>query len=185
MILVAPVEIQCNNLVIYANRLIAQSPPEYEQGSVVLLRADKLLGPQMSTVPVIRGNVELLASWPGVNQYPWNSYAADLKPKNSLTPDDVLEGLRRFRKFVISCQSHGNRRLAKSSNKMESGRMTKGSGQKVLNYMLAKNVVSKEGQMYILNTSRLAELTGATYVDVAAYRFEEQAIDFVHEALDS
>jgi hypothetical protein len=182
VVLVAPIEIQCKELDIHASRVIAQNPSEYEEGSVVILKADEFTGQPMSSVPTTRGKVELLARWPGVEQYPWNGFASELNPEDDLTPE-VTEGLRRFRMFAIAFRAHGNRRLAKSSNKMESTRMIKGSGKDVLDLMVAEGIVSREGLMYILRTDRLSELTGATYVDFTAYRFKQATIEFVQKAL--
>ena len=182
VVLVAPIEIQCKELDIQAIRAIAQNPSEYEEGSVVILKADEFTGQPMSSVPTTRGNVELLACWPGVEQYPWNGFASKLDAEEDLTPE-VTEGLRRFRMFAIAFRAHGNRRLAKSSNKMESTRMIKGSGKAVLDLMVTEGIVAREGSMYILRTDRLSELTGATYVDFTAYRFKQETIEFVQKAL--
>ena len=182
VVLVAPIVIQCKELDIHASKVIAQNPTEYEEGSAVILKADEFTGQPMSSVPTTRGNVELLACWPGVEQYPWNGFASELDVEEDLTPE-VTEGLRRFRMFAIAFRARGNRRLGKSTNKMESIRMTKGSGKDVLDLMVAEGIVAREGSMYILRTDRLSELTGATYVDFSAYRFNQATIEFVQKAL--
>ena len=63
--------------------------------------------------------------------------------------------------------------------------MTKGTGQAVLDLMLADGIVSRDQARYYLNTTRLAELTELTYADSLAYRFGPRAIAFVQRSLES
>ena len=61
--------------------------------------------------------------------------------------------------------------------------MTKGTGRAVLDVMLNVGIVTRDQARYYLNTGLLGELTGATYADCMAYRFELKATAFVQEAL--
>ena len=95
------------------------------------------------------------------------------------------EALRRFRKFVIAFQSHGKGRLARFKGKIEHARMTKGTGQVVLDLMLAEGILSLRGPMYFLDPDRLGAQTGATYVDCMARRFDAKAVAFAQRALEA
>ena len=180
---VAPVIIQCADLAIMAEKVIAETTPD-SQTRAVYLQADEFSGPTMTTVPVLRNSVMLFVCWPGAANYPWTSFAIEQPATQS---DDPLidEALRRFRKFVVEFRSHKNGGLARSRHKIDSSRMTKGTGQVVLNAMLDAGIVTRDQARYYLDADRLGELTETTYGDYMAYQFGPKVIVFVQEALES
>ena len=182
VVFVAPVEILCQDLAIQAERVITENASDSEpDASVVFLQSDISSGPPMSQVPIKRNNVQLLASWPGVENYPWRNYATS--PHIYGDEDERLdEALRRLRKFLMVF--NGKRGLARSRNKIDSGRMTKGTGQKVLDLMLQEGIVTRDQARYYLHTDRLSELTEMTYVDCVEHNFSASAIELVQRALE-
>ncbi len=183
VVLVAPIDIQCDELVLHTNKLIVENPPDSETGSV-FLQAEIFGGTPMSSVPLARNNVKLFVSWPGSNVYPWRTFTVELPSTGDEDPR-MDEALRRFRKFVIEFRSHGNRGLARHSSKIESSRMIKGTGQAVLDLMLSEGIVSRIQSRYHLDAERLAELTETTYADCMAYSFGPKAVTFVQRALEN
>lgn len=183
-VLVAPVNIQCKDLSIITDKVIVEKPSNQEvsvQEVAVFLEADHFSGTQIASLPVIRGNVELGVCWPGTTAYPWSNFSTE-----PTVPEDprLDEALRRFRKFVIEFRSHSNHGLARFSGKIDHARMTKGTGQAVLNLMVKEGILNRSHTRYFLNIDRLSELTGATYVDCAMRRFSNEAIAFVQKALE-
>ena len=182
-VLVCPINIQCNELALASNRVIIESPArQSEQCSSVYLEAGQLndsLAP--SSVHLRRSSVRVDAFWPGVRNYPWTRYASEPVPT---TDPRVDEALRRLRQFVIAFRSHGRGRLARSARKIDSTRMTKGTGQFVLDLLKDAGIVSLEHPRYFLDPARLAEVTGTTYADCAARRFEQKTVDFIQTALE-
>ena len=184
VVLVAPVDIQCGDLAILANKVIVENPPESSE-SAVYLQSDRYSGSQMSTVPITRNGARLFVSWPGAEAYPWHDFEAEISAPSDGDPS-VDEALRRFRMFVVTCRGYGrNQGLTRSRRKIDSGRMTKGSGQKVLALMLNEGIVSRDQSRYYLFSDRLAELTQTNYADCMAYRFTSEAIAFVRRALEN
>ena len=183
-VLVSPLNIQCRELAINSNRVIVEGPALSDgQPNTVYLEAsdlDSLSSP--SSVHVRRNNVEVYAFWPGVRNYPWTRYASDPLPTKDPRID---EALRRLRQFVIAFRSHGRGRLARSARKIESTRMVKGTGEFVRQLLLQEGIISLEHPRYFLDPARLAEVTGTTYSDCAARRFEQKAVDFIQAALES
>ena len=179
-VLIAPINVQCADLSISTEKVIVESPSEREANAVAL-QAERFSGAQVSSVPIIQGSVTLSASWPGVDTYPWTSFATERSH-----PDDpqLDEALRRFRKFVITFRSHKFRGLARVRQKIEHQRMTKGTGQAVLDFMVKERVLSRDGSRYFLDVHRLAELADTTYADCMASRFGAKATAFVRRALE-
>ena len=105
-LLAAPVDIQCKDLAILAERVIVDSPTQSETATVYL-QADGFTGTSMTPVPVTRNQANLFASWPGVESCPWNNFATYLSIEQYGDPQ-VAEALRRLRKFVIEFRDHGN-----------------------------------------------------------------------------
>lgn len=180
-VLVAPVSIQCAKLIISTDKIIVESPLE-RRAAAVFLEAKSLYSPKMVSVPVLRGDAVLAASWPDVRAHPWTSFATEPTP---IEDPRVDEALRRLRKLVIAFRSHSKGRLARFKEKIDHARMTKGTGQVVLKTMLAESVVSLEGSMYFLDPDRLMAQAGVNYTDCMARRFGSKAIAFAMRALEA
>ena len=154
----------------------------YYSWSKEFLEADGLFSPKMVSVPVLRGDAVLAASWPDVRAHPWTSFATE---PTLIEDPRVDEALRRLRKVVIAFRSHSRGRLARFKGKIEHARITKGTGQAVLETMLAEGVVSQEGSMYFLDPDRLMAQAGVNYADCMARRFGPEAIAFAMRALEA
>lgn len=179
-VLIAPVNIQCARLSLTTEKVIVENPAG-RHTAAVFLEADDFDGAQMVSVAVLRGDVSLAVSWPGVRGHPWTSFATSPTPTEDPRVD---EALRRLRKFVIACRSHSRGRLGRFKGKIEHARMTKGTGQKVLDLMMAEGVLSLEGSIYFLDPDQLAAQAGTNYGDCMARRFGAEAVAFVRRALD-
>lgn len=178
-ILIGPVNIQCEKLVIESEKVIVEG--SYDEGSsAVFLEAGAFDGGPITSVPVLRGDVSLKASWPEARNFPWTTFATTTSPIDDPRLD---EALRRFRKFVISFRSHSKGNLKRFKDKIEHARMTKGTGQSVLNLLVNNDILSKEGEMYVLDQDKLSEETGVTYTDCMSRRFGEKAKTFIQQAL--
>ncbi len=178
-VLIAPVSIQCKELALATKKVIVECPAG-RQEAAVFLEAKAYDGPQMVSVPIVRGDVSLAASWPGVSSYPWTNFAADPTP---IEDPRIDEALRRLRRFVVAFRSHSKGRLARYRGKIEHERMIKGTGREILNLMLAEKILSLEGPMYFLNSDQLATKTGLNYFTCMGRRFGAKAIDFAGRAL--
>ena len=182
LVLVSPIDIQCRDLAISAEKVIVENPPESTEYAAYL-QADEYSGTSISSVPLRRNQAKLFVSWPGAESYPWRDVRADI----STARDGNLrleEALRRFRMFVVTCKGFGrNLGPGQSSRKIESGRMTKGTGQSVLDSMVEARILHREQSWYYLDTDRLAELTQMNYADCMEHRFSEAATAFVSHAL--
>ena len=179
--LVAPISIQCELLSIESKKLIVEPSPTSSMGAVYL-EAKELSGFQMTSVPVLRGNATLAACWPEVRRHPWTNFAVE---QTVVDDPKVEEALRRLRKFVISFRSHGRGGLARFKGKVEHRRMTKGTGQGVLELMLREKILSYKDSdsMYFLHSDVLAAHTGLSYINCVEWRFGEKAIEFVRHAI--
>jgi hypothetical protein len=178
-VLIAPISVQCETLAITANKLIVETVQDRDDAAV-FLEASNYDG-AITSVPLVRGKVSLSASWPGARNHPWTSFASDPSPVSDLRID---ESLRRLRKFVIAFRSHSKGSLQRYRDKLDHARMTKGSGQSVLNVMLEEEVIFIAGSMYVLDPVKLATHTGMNYADCMARHFSDKAIAFVRRALD-
>ena len=179
VVLVAPVSVQCDLLSMEASTLIVEPSQNSSIGSVYL-EAKEFNGHKLASVPTLRGSATLGACWPNVRNYPWTSFAIE-----GMTQDDprIAEALRRLRKFVISFRSHSRGSLARFKGKIEHRRMTKGTGQAVLDLMRSEEIVSVDDSMYFLNVDRLSEETALSYLDCMEFRFGAKAVEFVRRAI--
>ena len=177
-LLIAPINVQCETLALTANRLIVESAQDRRDAAVFLEAA--LYEGVITSVPVMRGEVSLSTSWPGVRSHPWTSFATNPSP---VSDPGVDEALRRLRKFVIAFRSHSKGNLARYRAKLDHARMTKGSGRIILDTLLTKGILSIAGNMYVLDPDKLAALVGTNYTDCMARRFSEKTIEFVRASI--
>ena len=194
VILVAPVDVQCRDLAILANKVIVDTPPESNkviadaspeaQDDAVYLMAKSFSGAPTTALPVTRNQVKLFAAWPGAKNYPWTRFATE-PPSVQNSDPQIDEALRRFRKFVIEFRARGNSDLARSHLKIDSQRMIKGTGAIVLESLLDADIVTRYQGRYYLHTDRLGELTGTNYEDCVKSQFGPKAIAFIKKALES
>ena len=185
VVLVAPVDVQCQVLTLLADRVIVENSPESSEVDTygVYLQARQYSGSQMSSVPITRSSAKLFVSWPGAEGYPWHDFKVEISTPTDDDPN-LYEALRRFRMFVVTCRGLGrNQGIAQSRRKIDSGRMTKGPGQQVLDLMLSEMILYRSHSLYYLSTDRLAQLTQMNYADCMAFQFKPEAIDFVKRAL--
>jgi hypothetical protein len=178
-VLIAPISIQCNELMFSTEKVTAETSMGKAEAAIYL-EAQSYSGAQVIHVPTARGNVSLKVSWPGAQGHPWTTYASDPH-----VPDDprISEALRRFRKFIISFRSHSKGNLARFRAKLEHARMTKGSGNAILELLVSDKILTLSGSMYYLDPDRLGKITGATYVDCMSRNFGDGAISFVRRVL--
>lgn len=176
--LVAPVSVQCEKLILAAPKVIVEATQDRDDAAI-FLEATTYNG-DLITVPVVRGSASLAVSWPGATRHPWTSFATN----PSITSDPrVDEALRRLRKFVIAFRSHSKGSLARYRAKIDHARMTKGSGQAILDLLCHDRVLSIDGPMYVLDQDRLTDCVGINYTDCMTRRFSEKAVAFVRRAL--
>jgi len=176
--LVAPVDIECERLVINASRLIVEAPVGHVLGSVSLVADDYQGG--IASVPAVRSETTLSVIWPGARSHPWTNFASEARVAQD---NRIEEALRRFRKFVIAFRSHSKGSLARFKDKLDHERMTKGTGQAVLDYMIKRDIITTDGTMYYLDPDKLGSETGATYADCITKNFQPKTITFIEEAI--
>ncbi len=118
VIFAAPNSIRCDKIRLVAEKIIVENASKNNEGSIVLLEAKTCEGDTITSVPALRGRVELALSWAGVKVHPWALFAVEPTPIEDPRED---EALRRLSKFVVVFASHGQGRLAKFREKLVVG----------------------------------------------------------------
>ena len=178
-VLSAPVAINCGRLEINARKIIFDNPSRI-QTAFISLQTDEYRSASMNSLPILRNDIAVGVSWPNSKTYPWNSHPLEIESHDD---PHIDEGLRRLRKFVITFQAKGSSQLARFRQKIESARMTKGSGLAILDAMKRHGIILAQGNMYILNTNALGNQVRMTYIDWQKFNFGPAAVEFVRQAL--
>ena len=84
---------------------------------------------------------------------------------------------------MISFRSHSKGSLARFRDKLDHDRMTKGTGQAVLDKMMADKIMTLTGAMYYLDPDLLGRLAGASYASVMSRQYSAETIDYVTKAI--
>ena len=178
-VLIAPVSVQCGELVLSTERLVVEAASGSAE-SAVFLEAERSDTGALGTVPTLHGNVTLSVAWPGSANHPWTSFATAPTPHQDPRTE---EALRRFRKFVIAFRSHSKGSLKRYGAKIEHERMTKGVGRAVLQHLLNTGILTPDGSMYTLHPDKLAKEAGTSYGPCMARQFSAKAVAFAEAAI--
>jgi hypothetical protein len=178
-ILVPPISIQASKLSFTVEKVIVERPAGAADATA-FLEAKDFDGGQITSLPTVRPGAQLSVSWPSSQIFPWTSFSVSPSP---ISDPRLDEALRRFRRFVVAFRSHSKDALARYRPKIDHARMTKGSGQSVLDLLVAEKIITAIGNMYYLDANALGAKTGATYHDCMARRFSVKTLEFVQRAL--
>ena len=185
---VTPVTIVCRTLMIHGMEMAVAGRLEGEQEGTDLafLSAQGLIA-DIQKVPRIHGEtVTLEVDWnweETTYPYPWTGHEPAVTAASSSDPD-IEEIHRRLRKFVVVCKA-GVGRLGRHASKFENNRMGRGWGRRVLEALVEEGVFRKTDQVYYLDTSRLAEVTGFTYGDCRRGGSTQASVAFARRLLES
>jgi len=173
-----PVNIECRELSIDAKNVVVEASRGYQRSSV-FIRAEECVGPYPANVAT-RDSVGLTVCWPGAAAYPWTVFSREISE-----PDDIAisEGLRRFRMFMSVFRGGKPQGLSRGRSKIESERMTKGTGEAVLSALLEEGILSRDDKRYFLSTDVLGERLGVNWVDCQQYNFGTRVLDFLRQVL--
>jgi hypothetical protein len=181
IILATPISIQCQKIVFDGTRIIVEKGGEQVEG-VVFCEAETAETSHVASAPLLNPGTRLIVSWEGAEKYPWNSFQGS--PSHRVDPK-VNEALRRLRKFVIAFRSHSKGSLKRVAAKLNHERMTKGSGQSVLNEMRNTGIITQDGPMYTLHPDKLFAEAGASYFSVMCQEYSPKTIEFVARAVNT
>ena len=187
-VLVAPVYIEAKSLGIETKQIVVERPSNAAKHvpaemNVVQLLADEPIR-DLSKPPILQGNVSLKVSWPGAESFPWTNYAVPVSDKKYDSRTE--EALRRLRNILRLFRSHGKNQLAKFRDAIDHRRRTQGVGSLVLEQLIRKNVLTRSDRMYLLDPTRLDEVTGLRLEDIrSGGEYPRKTTDFVKEALEN
>lgn len=125
----------------------------------------------------VRPNVDLAVDWPGSESFPWHSYRKPDVP-DEIDPE-VLERLRRLRKILLLFRARGMGKLAKFKGAIDHDRRSRGSGAAIRDLLLQERVLYEDGRVYVLDTDRLREVLGLTFLEIRSATVNAQTIAFL------
>lgn len=174
---VARLTFNCPDLVVLSGKMRIG-----DSDGTATLEATELQESAVRRVPLVREGATLQVSWPGASEYPWTGLQSKGDPEDEPYIHDALIGLSRL---IIAFRAHGQGQLARYKGKIEHARMTKGAlGDAIRERLLQDNILSQQGNLYLLDSSRLGEIVGATYIDLKLKRFNHKVREYVSSIVD-
>lgn len=172
--------IECDCLKLAADSLVVES--EAGEKAEVVLSASKVSVDNIVRTPTVRHEANLAVSWPGSSSHPW---VAHTYTPTEIADSRLYEAARRLSKFIIAFRSHSKGSLARYRNKLDHARMTKGTGQLVLNALKQEGVITTKGDFYHLDANALGAKVGASYQDCTRKSFSQHTIDWLIRAISA
>ena len=176
--LAAPVEIDVRRIKAGAAGIIVEGPSRHDKGAVSpTVRLRCMAFDWQSDALLVQPNAKLAVDWPGSESHTWRNFR---KPE---TPDGVDaelgERLRRLRKILVLFRARGRGQLAKFKGAIDAGRRIRGSGAAVRDLLLDEGVLRSEGRVYVLDTGRLSEVLGLSFLEIRSAKVNAQTIEFL------
>lgn len=174
--LTAPVDVICTGLTILGDELLAAGDPlaaraKVGSGNAINLTSENVSANQLTRIRLV-GHPILTVEFEGADQYPWSPYAVTT-PYQDRT--DLWKAKFALRRTLGVFRANNRGELSQSENKLASRRMSKGFGTEVQAGLVRDGVLIKSGKMYLLDSDRLGEIVGTSYMDVARRNFSDQA----------
>ena len=185
-VLVSPIVIDAAKITLGVDRLVVEYSPDQggsgsEVSAVVFLKAREFIAPRITSLPTLRGDVslQLAISWKAF--YPWTEYVIVEDSKADDPP--MNDSLYRLKKILRLFGCHGKSELAKYRGAIDHRRRAHGIGGDIRDQLLADEVLSVRGPMYVLDPDRLSRMVGLTVRDVRGTGASKATMEFLRRAL--
>ena len=175
--LVAPVELDVGIFDVGRGPILIECPRRGMDGTAAVVRLRCSAFSWNNDVLYVRPNVQLAVDWPGSESFPWHSYRKPEMPDG--IDAELGERLRRLRKILMLFRARGQGQLAKFKGAIDHERRSRGSGAAVRNRLLKEGVLLEEGRFYVLDTSRLSEVLGLTFLEIRSATVNESTMEFL------
>lgn len=175
--LVAPVELDVGSIDAGRAPIRVEGPPRGTDGTAAVVRLRCGEFRWNSHVLTVRPKVELAVDWPGSEAFPWHSYRKPEVPEG-IGPE-LGDRLRRLRRMLMLFRAHGKGQLAKFKGAIDHERRSRGSGAAVRNRLLKEGVLLEEGRFYVLDTGKLSEVLGLTFLEIRSATVNESTKEFL------
>jgi hypothetical protein len=180
--LVAPVTLRARNLILNCDEIVVKPENTKTNDQLVYIEVENAVANSGLRPPTVRIGVKLQVAWPESRAYPWNAFSAT--PEEDSDPR-MAEAQRALRRLCISFRSHSKGQLARFKGKVEHFRMTKGDiGVALRERLLADDVITLTGEMYILDPNALGQKVGVNFQDLKLKKYSDQSRIYLQSILD-
>ena len=177
--LVAPVEFDVGIFDAGHAPILVEGPRRGMDGTAAVVRLRCSAFNWNNDVLSVRPQVELTVDWPGSESFPWHSYRKPDMPDG--IDAELAERLRRLRKILMLFRARGKGQLAKFKGAIDHERRSRGSGAAVRDRLLEEGVLFEEGRFYVLDTSKLSEVVGLTFLEIRSATVNESTMEFLRK----
>lgn len=175
--LTAPVELDVGQIDAGQYGIVIECPRLGIDSSTALVRLRCSDFKWLNNALKVRPGVELSVDWPGSEYFPWHSYRRPDMPDG--VDEELGERLRRLRKILVLFRARGMGQLAKFKGAIDHERRIRGSGAAVRDRLLDEGVLFTDGRVYVLNTDRMSEVLGLTFLEIQSATVNDQTIAFL------
>ena len=176
--LVAPVDLDVGKIDAGDSGIVIEAPRRSIDDAIAVVRLRCLNFTWYSEALFVRSGVELAVDWPGSESFPWHSYRKPDMPDG--IDGELAERFRRLRKILLLFRARGKGQLAKFKGAIDHERRIRGCGAAVRDLMLQEGVIFEDGRVYVLNTDRLSDVLGLTFMDIQSATVNVQTIAFLN-----
>lgn len=162
------VELNVDTIKIGSRSLTVGGPtvlqPEEEDDDSVILQALTCLAPLLSDRPNVFREQGFFVRWANSRQFPWSEFPL---PDMEDDPDDnehLTPVYHRFKAIARTFRSHGRGQLARTNQKIDDDRVTRGPvGQALIRQLIADGILLLEGQRYFWIPGSADSLLGVSW----------------------
>ena len=177
IVFAAPVDLDVEQISVGQCGIVIEGLKRGMEGaeSVVRLRCEKF--EWSNNALSVRPDVSVAVDWPGSEHFPWHRYRRPEAPEG--VDDEISERFRRLRKILVLFRARGKGQLAKYKGAIDHDRRARGSGAAVRDLLLAEGILFEQGRVYVLDTDRMSEVLGLSFLEIQSATMNEQTIEFL------
>ena len=162
------VELHVDTLKIGSQSLTVGGPtvlrPEEEEDDSVILQASTCATPVMTDRPNVYGNQGFFVKWPDSRRFPWWEYPLPDIEDDPDSNEYLTPVYHRFKAIARTFRSHGRGQLARTNQKIDDERVTRGPvGEALLRQLIEDGILVLDGQRYFWIPSRADTLLGVSW----------------------
>lgn len=176
--LIAPLFVSCKTLIVGSTEIIVSG---LREESDVIIDAEHIKNENIQ--PSIRifgvgNNFKLIC--PNALPYPYSDfYTAETASKLKELSDKEQSFYLKMRRTLIMFRSHSKGKLAKCCSKIDNRIGRTESGKPVLNALITKGIIYKEGIMYFINLHAMNEHLGVSFDGIKECVVTDKIKDFI------
>lgn len=176
------VDIRCDKLKIHSTGLVVRGAARVGEKTAPVTLEARNCESRVVRMPLVRGS--LTVSWPGALAHPWTKFAG---PPTERCDDARMQKVNnRFRRIVLTLQSHKQGGLARLHDKVENRRVLKGHlGEALLEKLVKDGIMELRERLYHWMPEKANDVLQVSWQDLRNRKISQQMREYFKQFIEN